>query len=134
MADEQQPRGLQPRIGAAPKIRQIYFCDFWSDVHFPEMWKRRPVVVISYRARLHGPCLVVPTSTNPQDDNAWAHKLSIQVDGAQDSWAICNQPSTVAPSRFHPVKGKLPLLPEGDFNAILNLLNQWLPKPFPGHV
>ncbi len=40
----------QPRIIAAPKIRQLYWCDFWCDAQLPEMWKTRPVIVVSYRA------------------------------------------------------------------------------------
>lgn len=130
MPDEERPVWIKPRIIAAPKIRQIYYCDFWRDAHLPEMWKTRPVIVISYKNTLHGPCLVVPTTTNPQDDNKWAYRLSVLVDGVRASWAICNQPSTVAPSRFYPVKGKVPLLPEADFNEILARLVHWLPKPF----
>jgi mRNA interferase MazF len=126
-----RPPWVQPRIIAAPKIRQIYWCDFWQDAHLPEMWKTRPVIVVSYKNTLHGPCLVIPTSTEPENArNPWASKLSIKVEGTFDSWAICNQPSTVAPSRFSQFKGKIPLLPEGDFNKVLELLRKWLPVSF----
>lgn len=104
---EMKPVWVKPRISAAPKIRQIYWYDFWADAHFPEMWKARPVIVISYKNTLHGPCLVVPTSTAPQNDNRWAHKLSIQTYAGRDSWAICNQPSTMAPSRFQVVSRRV---------------------------
>jgi len=57
-------------------------------------------------------------------------QLSIKVEGTFESWAICNQPSTVAPSRFSQFKGKIPLLPAKDFNQILELLRKWLPEPF----
>ena len=67
--DELEPRIVLPRIIAAPKIRQIYWCEFWSDAIRPEMWKTRPVVVMSYRNKLSGPCLVLPISTKEQDDN-----------------------------------------------------------------
>lgn len=127
----QKPPWVKPRIIAAPKIRQIYWCDFWQDAHLPEMWKTRPVIVVSYKNKLHGPCLVIPTSTEPDNENnPWACKLSIKVEGSFDLWAICNQPSTVAPSRFSQFKGKIPLLPEKDFNQILELLGKWLPSPF----
>ena len=125
----ERPPWIKPRITAAPKIRQIYWCDFWVDAHLPEMWKTRPVIVVSYKNTLHGPCLVVPTSTEPQDPNPWALKLSTPIEGVQ-SWAICNHPSTVAPSRFSQFKGQIPLLPKADFNKLLKLLNFWLPKPF----
>ena len=93
------------------------------------MWKTRPVVVVSYKNSLSGPCLVIPLSTVAQDDNKWAIKLRTQVDGVQ-SWAICNQPSTVSPSRFTQFGGKIPVLPETEFNQVLDLLMKWLPKPF----
>jgi mRNA interferase MazF len=126
-----KPPWVKPRIIAAPKIRQIYRCDFWQDAHLPEMWKTRPVIVVSYKNTLHGPCLVVPTSTEPDNaNNRWACKLSIRIEEPLESWALCNDPSTVAPSRFSQFKGKIPLLPEEDFNQVLDLLMKWLPKPF----
>jgi mRNA interferase MazF len=120
---------VSPRITAAPKIRQVYWCEFWSDARLPEMWKTRPVVVMSYKNTLHGPCLVIPVSTVPQDDNPWAHQLTVPLSGSQ-GWAICNQPSTVSPSRFAQMGRKIPVLPAADFNAILAKLKAWLPQPF----
>jgi mRNA interferase MazF len=126
-----RPPWVKPRIIAAPKIRQIYWCDFWRDAQLPEMWKTRPVIVVSYKNTLHGPCLVVPTTTDPDNaNNRWACKISMKVEETLDSWAICNQPSTVSPSRFSQFRGRIPLLPEGDFNQVLDLLFKWLPKPF----
>jgi len=46
-----KPPWVVPRIKAAPKIRQIYWCEYWQDARLPEMWKTRPVIVISYKAR-----------------------------------------------------------------------------------
>lgn len=129
MLDERKPGWLAPRIKAAPKIRQVYWCDLWNDAILPEFWKTRPVIVMSYKNALRGPCLVIPTTTDPQDENRWAHRLSVTFNGVQ-SWAVCNQPSTVSPSRFSQFQGRIPLVPEVDFNAVLALLNQWLPGPF----
>lgn len=127
----QKPPWVKPRIVAAPKIRQIYWCDFWQDAHLPEMWKTRPVIVVSYKNTLHGPCLVIPITTEPDNENnRWASKLSIKIEGTCDCWAVCNHPSTVAPSRFSQFKGKIPVLPKADFNQVLELLGQWLPVPF----
>jgi mRNA interferase MazF len=123
----EQPPWVKARITKAPKIREIYWCDFWRDAHMPEMWKTRPVVVVSYRNRLNWPCLVVPISTVPQDDNPWAHKVGELIEGVQ-GWAICNQPSTVAPSRFSTYGGKVPRMSDADFDAILGKLLTWLPK------
>jgi mRNA interferase MazF len=127
MADDKPPR-VPPRLIGAPKIRGLYWCDFWKDAQLPEMWKTRPVVIVSYRNTLYGPCTVVPTSTDPQEGNPWAHRFSVQFDGVQ-SWAVCNQPVTVAPSRLSQFKGRIPTVPQADFDAILRLLLAWLPKP-----
>ena len=127
---EQKPPRVPPRIKAAPKIRQIYWCDFWQDAHLPEMWKTRPVIVLSYKNALHGPCLVVPLSTVPHDAaDPWAFKLGFQINSVP-SWAICNQPSTVAPSRFSQFAGQIPRLPAEDFNEVLSRVLKWLPVPF----
>ncbi len=126
---EQQPPSVKPRITAAPKLRQVYWCDFPRDAQLPEMWKTRPVVVMSYRNALHGPCLVVPISTKAQREMQWAWELSISLDGRK-SWAVCNHLYTVAPSRFSQIRGKIPLLPETDFNEILKRITAWLPRPF----
>jgi mRNA interferase MazF len=130
MTDIKPPR-IKPRITAAPKIRQIYWCEFWKDAQLPEMWKTRPVIVVSYKNTLHGTCLVVPISTVVQNDNKWAHRLSIDIEGdGTTAWAVCNLPSTVATSRFRQFQGKIPLLPKDDFNQVLDILIKWLPKPF----
>lgn len=126
---EQRPPRVQPRIVAAPKLGQIYWCDFPRDAQLPEMWKTRPVVVMSYKNTLHGPCLVIPTTTEPQGDNPWAFKLAAHIDG-QTSWAVCNHPYTVAPSRFSQVRGKIPRVANAEFNEILARLTRWLPRPF----
>ena len=91
------------------------------------MWKTRPVVVVSYKNTLHGPCLIVPFSSEPQDDNVWAVKSLIE---GVASWAVCNHLSTVSPSRFTAFRGKVPLLPEFEFNQVLEKINKWLPRPF----
>jgi hypothetical protein len=50
--------------------------------------------------------------------------------GDVTSLAICNQSSTVAPSRFSQFSGKIPGLPVADFNQVLKRLLKWLPVPF----
>lgn len=127
--DRDRPGWVAPRIKAAPKIRQLLWCTFWEDVMLPEMWKERPVLVVSFKNTLSGPCLVLPTSTDPQEGNsaAWAHKLSFQPDGKRDSWVVCNHLYTVSPSRLAPAK-VIPRVDEGEFNAILGRMYQWLPR------
>lgn len=126
---DQQPPRVQPRIQAAPKIRQIYWCDFPRDAQLPEMWKRRPVVVVSYKNTLRGPCTIIPLSTEPQENNPWAWEMSISLDGRKN-WAICNHLYTVASSRFWTFRGPIPMVPKEEFNEILSRMMAWLPKPF----
>jgi mRNA interferase MazF len=125
--DFEKPPWVKPRILAAPKIRQVYWCDFWQDARLPEMWKTRPVIGISFKNSLHGPCTVIPLSTEPQNGNIWAVPLMVE---AVKCWAVCNQPSTVSPSRFSQFKGKIPLLEQERFNQVLEKMMKWLPKPF----
>jgi len=125
---EVKPPKVHPRIKAAPKIRQIYWCDFPRDAQLPEMWKTRPVVVLSYKNTLHGPCLVAPLSTDPQLGNPWALPASISLDG-RNTWVVCNHLYTVAPSRFSAFPGgKIPRFKEEEFHQILGLVLQWLPR------
>jgi mRNA interferase MazF len=126
---ELTPPRVQPRIMAAPRHGQIYWCDFWLDAQLPEMWKTRPVVVISYKNTLTGPCLVVPTTTQSQGNSPWAWPMSVSIDG-QKSWVVCNHLYTVAPSRFSQIKGAIPHVPKAEFNEILSRVLAWLPRPF----
>jgi mRNA interferase MazF len=126
---EQPPRRVQPRIVAAPKHGQLYWCDFWLEAHLPEMWKTRPVVVLSYKNSLSGPCLVVPLTTAPQGGSPWAWELSTAIDGRRH-WVLCNHLYTVAPSRLSQIKGKIPRVTNGEFNEILQRVQAWLPRPF----
>jgi len=126
---EQTPPRVTVRIRAAPKLRQIYWCDFPRDAQLPEMWKTRPVVIVSYKNTLTGHSLVVPTTTSPQGNNPWACQLAAYIAG-RENWAVCNQPYTVANSRLSQSHGAIPLVSEAEFNQILERLMRWLPRPF----
>ena len=127
MTFDVEPRRVPVRIRAAPKIRAIYWCDFPEDAHFPEFWKTRPVVVISFRTSLRGAVTVLPMSTAPQDNNPWAVRIEVGVED-RPSWVICDKPSTIATSRLSPVKGKVPRLAPAEFEVVLQKLLDWLPK------
>jgi mRNA interferase MazF len=125
------PPRVAPKIVAAPAIRQLYWCDFWGDAILPEMHKKRPVVIMSFKNTLYGPVLVLPTSTDPQEGESakWAHLLSVKCDGNRQSWVVCNHLYTVSPSRLEPFKGPaIPRLSEDEFNKILEIAMKWLPK------
>lgn len=124
-----RPRRVQPRITAAPKHGQMYWCDFSSDAQIPEMWKTRPVVVISYKNTLYGTCLVVPTTTKPHDSDPWALELSVSADGRRN-WVLCGHLCTVATSRLSSIRQRIPRIPDAEFNEILDRIHRWLPRPF----
>ncbi|KPM13719.1 type II toxin-antitoxin system PemK/MazF family toxin [Citromicrobium sp. WPS32] len=125
-----RPPRVRPKLVAAPKIRGIYWCDFWQDVMLPEMWKKRPVLIVSYKNTLSGPCSVRPISTDPQEGESaeWAYKLPLEIEKGRDSWVVCNHIYTVSPSRLEQVKGGVLRLQEADFHAILKRMFDWLPR------
>ena len=122
------PPKIAPRLVAAPKIRQLFWCDFPQDAQLPEFWKRRPVIVLSYRNTLYGAVTVVPCSTQAQAGNPWAFPLQTTIDG-RAACAICDKIGTFAVSRLIPDKGGIARLPEPEFDDMLRLVLDWLPKP-----
>lgn len=123
----QTPPKVPPRLVAAPKIRQLLWCDFPQDAQLPEFWKRRPIIVLSYRNTLHGAVTAIPCSTQAQPGNAWAFPLRTTIDG-RAAWAICDKPSTVAVSRLLPDRLGIARMPEDEFHELLKLVLDWLPK------
>lgn len=124
---ELPPPKVKPRVIAAPKIRQLYWCDFPQDAHLPEFWKRRPVIIISYRNTLHGAVTAIPCSTQAQPGNAWAFPLRTTIDG-RAAWAICDKLTTVAVSRLVPDKAGIKRMPQDEFEAMIAMVLEWLPK------
>jgi mRNA interferase MazF len=124
--ESDKPPRVKPRIAAAPKIRQLYWCDFPEDAHLPEFWKTRPVLIISFKNTLSGAVTVLPCSSQDQTGNPWAYPLTSTIDGGR-SWAICDKPGTVAVSRLTPEKGGITRVQEAEFHAILALMFRWLP-------
>lgn len=126
-SSDQPPPKVPPRLVGAPKVRQLLWCDFPQDAQLPEFWKRRPVIVLSYRNTLHGTVTVIPCSTKAQPGNVWAFPLRTTIDG-RAGWAICDKPTTVAVSRLLPDKGGVARMPEDEFLELLALVLAWLPK------
>lgn len=125
---EAPPPRVKPDVIAAPRIRQMYWCRLPKDAELPELWKRRPVIIISYRNTLSGHVTVVPTTTVEQEENEWAYKLTTTM--GRPSWAICDKPLTVAVSRLERFR-TIPRITEAELNEILFRLFQWLPEPRP---
>ena len=125
-AQDTPPR-VPPRLKSAPKIRQLYWCDFPKDAQLPEFWKRRPVVILSKTATLHGTVTVIPCSTQPHQDPRLAFPLRTTIDG-RAAWAICDKPHTVAVSRLLPQQGVIVRMPVDEFHEMLKLVLDLLPK------
>jgi mRNA interferase MazF len=114
-------------LKSAPKIRQLYWCDFPEDAQLPEFWKCRPVIILSYRATLYGAVTVVPCSTLEQRHNEWAVPLTTTID-ERKSWAICDKVTTLAVSRFSAGRHGIRRLSEEEFNIVLKRVLDWLPQ------
>lgn len=128
MADEASPPPrVKPRLTSAPKIRELFWCDFPTDAQSPEFWKRRPVIVLSKTSTLYGSVVVVPCSTQTQTDRRKAYPLRTTIDG-RAAWAICDKPSTVAVSRLLPSRGKVVRMPQEEFDDMLRVVLDLLPK------
>lgn len=126
--DDKTPPRIEPALRLAPKVRDMYWCDFPEDARLPEFWKRRPVIVVASDRRLYGAVTVIPCSSLDQTGNRWAYELTTTIDGKGPSWAICDKPSTLSVSRLVPAHQGKVRLPQEEFTEVLKLLLTWLPK------
>lgn len=127
VTEETPPPRITPRIKSAPRIRQVYWCDFPEDAQIPEFWKRRPVLILSKTTRLHGSVTVLPFTTKSQPDNPMAYPMASPLDG-QRVWVICDYLTTVAVSRLHLPGRTVPRISQEDFNRIVGFALQNLPQ------
>ena len=86
---------------------QLVYCDFRGMI-VPEIVKKRPVVIVSWRYR-HQLCTVVPISTvAPSVIEDWHYKLptkSLPTSlRSEECWAKCDMITTVATSRLDRVR------------------------------
>jgi len=132
--NEDEPEAPAGRVvlKSAPKIRAVYWCQFWADALRPEFYKNRPVVVVSRDNRLDGPVMVVPLTTKPQGANKWAYKLSANPNPKKPgtaSWAVCNHVCTVSCARLRQIDGGAPRMKQADFDQVVTLMLKALPTP-----
>jgi mRNA interferase MazF len=125
---EAPPPRVSPRLKAAPKIRQLFWCDFPKDAQLPELWKCRAVLIVSYKNSLHSSVSVLPCSSADQTGNPWACKQATTIDGREDSWVLCDKITTVAVSRLSADRRGIIRVPEDEFNQALALLLEWIPE------
>lgn len=120
-------------INFFPKPGMVLICDYTKGSIYPEMTKKRPVIVVSpYSINKRKLCIVVPLSTVTPDFIEFFHyklpagKYNFQ-DKRKDSWVKCNMISTVSIYRLdrikHLRKFTAPLISSKDLKAIRECIN-----------
>ncbi|UTO28204.1 type II toxin-antitoxin system PemK/MazF family toxin [Bartonella harrusi] len=125
-APYQKPPHIKPRIKSAPRIRQVFWCDFPHDSILPEFWKKRPVLVLSKNAKLYGNVTVLPFSTKSQPNNPAAYPLQSPIENKK-AWIICNYVTTVSVSRLS-CSRTVPRLSSEEFHKVVALMLKHLPR------
>lgn len=114
--------GQRPvRIKSAPRIRQVFWCDYPDPEHTekPEFYKRRPVVVLSRKSTLHGVVTVIPLSGKPQTDSRNTLRIRSPIKGTDFCWAVCNHIDAVSTRRLDAPAGGIRKVSDDDFRGIL---------------
>lgn len=124
-SDKKPPR-YTTHLRAAPRLREIFYCNLPKDAHLPEFWKQRPVIIVSRNRELGGIYTVLPLTTQPQPTNKYAYALTTTVRGVE-SWVICNHPMSVATSRLSLIQPSTPRITQNELVEITNRLKLWLP-------
>jgi mRNA interferase MazF len=123
------------KIQAAPKVGALYWCSLPPEetVHLPEFWKKRPVVIISRKNTLRGKVVVLPITTD-DDNEAYENSIGLSQEtcgkiNGRSCWVVCDHPMTVATSRLDYVHRKPPRVEAGELAVILvkchSLLAGW---------
>ena len=136
MQHREWPKRFTVTIKAAPRVGNLYWCAFHDErhIHVPEMWKIRPVVIVSRQNSLRGKATVLPFSTSERNAyGAFAFEASAETQrllgSATRTWILCDHPVTVATSRLSQIKGKVPKLHRDDLAAVLELMLKNLASP-----
>jgi len=127
------------KIKAAPKVGSLYWCSLYEEaqIHVPEFWKKRPVIVISRRNTLHGKVTILPITTD-DDNETYGNSIELseitreKINGKR-CWVVCDHPMTVATSRLDFVHKNPPRIEPGELAPILekchSLLAGWTKPP-----
>lgn len=137
MTEEPRPKAYPVVIRAAPKLGAVYWCEFpdASHVHLPEMWKIRPVVIVSRKNVLHGKVMALPFSTSEGNaQNPFAIRISDDFSTRMEgmpSWVLCDHITTIATSRLRQHRGQVLRLAGQELASILLLMRSALGSPQP---
>ncbi|MDE0304226.1 MAG: type II toxin-antitoxin system PemK/MazF family toxin [Albidovulum sp.] len=134
-ASTKTPGTRNIRIKSAPKIRQVFWCNYPELEHteIPEFYKRRPVVVISRKSTLYGVATIVPITGKPQKDSQNSLRIRSPING-RDAWIVCNHVHTVSTRRLDVPAGGIPRIPDDVFQEILKKVYRNLPLPRLGEI
>ncbi|WP_455476881.1 type II toxin-antitoxin system PemK/MazF family toxin [Bartonella sp. B41] len=121
-----KPPRIKPRIQSAPRIRQVFWCDFPHDAILPEFWKKRPVLILSKNAKRYGNVTVLPFTTKSQPNNPAAYSLQSPIENRK-AWIICDYVTTISVSRLS-CSHTVPRVPQEDFDKIVALMLKYLPR------
>lgn len=127
-----KPPWVRPRLFTAPRIRELHWCELPQDAHLPELWKTRPVLIISKKNTIRGTALVLPTSSEDQHDPNLFYTLTKSIDGGV-SHVLCDKIMTVAGSRFMalPEGVQRPVrIDQAEFDTIMSKVAKILPLDF----
>jgi mRNA interferase MazF len=113
------------KIQAAPKVGSLYWCSLPSEscIHIPEFWKKRPVIVISRSNKLSGKVVVLPVTTD-EDNEIYEGSLELsettrnKINGKR-CWVVFDHPMTVATSRLDFINKRPPRVEQDELSNIL---------------
>ncbi|MDR6667068.1 type II toxin-antitoxin system PemK/MazF family toxin [Rhizobium sp. 1399] len=125
--DDSAPPRVPVALAKAPRIKEIFWCQFPKDAELPEFWKVRPVVVLSRKVDLNGTVFVVPCTSRDQNGSNDAVELSATIAGPK-TWAICDKPVSVAVSRLRPPKEKCAVT-DAELTEIVRKVALLMPAP-----
>lgn len=123
------PKQYPVKLKAAPKLGNLYWCEFPEPehVHLPEMWKTRPVLIVSRKNRLIGKVSALPLSTETRNvDNKHSFQLSRETCEwltGDVTWVLCDHIVTVSTSRLSQVRGQVPSVRGQELADILDLMH-----------
>ena len=134
--EDEWPKRYAVKLKAAPRVGNLYWCSFHDPryIHIPEMWKMRPVVVVSRKNTLRGKCTVLPFSTSERNERgefAFEARAATRkiIDDRERMWILCDHPITVATSRLSQIKGAVPRMLGDELSEVLRLMLKGLGAP-----
>ncbi len=113
----------------APKLKQVYVCEFSPPV-LPELGKWRPVVVLSRQNTRDGVVTVAPITRSPQGKNEQKYwvKILAPYEENKDAWVLCKHITAVSTRRLRIHREGIPLIEDNQFQEIARKVLNNLPE------